>query len=424
MSKSGTISCDHKGNNLSFATFFPLCENIHLSKDAGLIPYILHRDYGYDSYLISYKNGDYPYLKTEAPGLKMIYMRPTNFPLKKLTMPFDSISIILKTVFDSIPVILKYGKKIDVFELYFFCMESIIIATIYKLINRRGFVYLKLDYVPDVNETYKATRENIPTRIKNSLFRMLLRTIFDIITVETQASYKYIKEYHPRLKWVIDRLYYVPNGIDVDSLSTLSKFYNKFHANEKENIILHIGRIGSHQKATDIVLEAFAGVARDFPNWRLVLVGIMDKGFTGYFNDFIRRNEDISDRVSYLGFLKGREGIYEYYWRSKILIFPSRWETFSIVPIEAGYFGDVILGSDIPCVMELTDNGKLGYLCTVDDIECFTNALKHMLAHEDELKEKSKACQKYIIKNFNWNKICGQLNALILRKMEAKTSPQ
>ena len=59
----------------SFATFFPECENIHLTKDVGMIPYVMHRDMRYDAILISYRNGDYPYLDSEVPGLKMRFMK-------------------------------------------------------------------------------------------------------------------------------------------------------------------------------------------------------------------------------------------------------------------------------------------------------------------------------------------------------------
>ncbi len=55
-----------KRDKIVFATFFPACENTHLTKEVGMIPYILHRDFGYDSYIICYKNGDYPHLETKV----------------------------------------------------------------------------------------------------------------------------------------------------------------------------------------------------------------------------------------------------------------------------------------------------------------------------------------------------------------------
>lgn len=406
-----------RANKITFVTFFPLCENIHLSKDAGMIPYVLYRDYGYDSYLVSYKNGDYPYMKTEVPGLKLLFIEPNNGLFRKLVTH----SVMLYTVLDVFPFILKNGKKIDVLELYYMCMQSIIISIIYKLVNRKGCVFLKLDYgFPETDISKEVPQEGFIKRTKYFFYRKLLRSIFDIIALETWSSYEYIKGYHPRLKWISDRMYHIPNGIDVNELSSLTKFYNEFYNDEKENRILHIGRIGSYQKATEIVLEVFSRVARSFSNWRLILVGIMDKKFMKYFNDFMEINKDIRERISYIGFVHSREEVYENYWKSKIIAFPSRYETFSMVPVEAGYFGDVILGSNIPCIVESTDNGKLGYQCPVDDIDCFANTLKYMLSHDDELKVKSKAFRQFIIENYNWNKICGYLNDIILRVLDTK----
>jgi glycosyltransferase involved in cell wall biosynthesis len=400
---------------ITFATFFPLCKNIHLTKDVGMIPYILYRDYGYDSYLISYKNDNYSYLKTEVPGLKIIFIKHTNLPFKKLISHFP----ILQTVIDTFPLIIKYGRRLNVFELYYYCKQSIIIATIYKLVNKKGCVFLKLDYVQGPKENQENPK-SLKVKIKNYLLNRFLRLIFDIISVETLSSYEYIKAYRPRLKFLLERLYYIPNGVDVDISSSMNKFYNKFYLNKKENIILHIGRIGSYQKATEIVLEAFSKVAREFTNWRLVLIGIMDKNFIDRYNKFLCNNTDIRERISFLGFLNDREKVYEYYYKSKILAFPSRWETFSMVPIEAGFFGDVLLASNIPCIKESTDNGKLGYLCPIDDVECFSNTLRYMLSNDDEIKIKSKAFRSFIINNYNWNKICGYLNDIILKTLGSK----
>jgi hypothetical protein len=40
-----------------------------------MMPYIMYRDMGYDAVLVSYRNGDYPYLDEEVPGLRMKLMK-------------------------------------------------------------------------------------------------------------------------------------------------------------------------------------------------------------------------------------------------------------------------------------------------------------------------------------------------------------
>ena len=57
-----------------FLTIFPNAENVHLIKDVGMIPYTLHREYGYDSTIASYKNGVYPYYETEVKGITQVFI--------------------------------------------------------------------------------------------------------------------------------------------------------------------------------------------------------------------------------------------------------------------------------------------------------------------------------------------------------------
>jgi len=380
---------------------------MHLTKDVGMIPFILHKNHGYNSYIICYKGGDFPHLETEVPGLKLILVdHIDHFKM------FRKHSITLNTILDAFLIFFRYRKKIQVLQIYHYCLLSFIIATIYKLINRKGCLFLKLDYNPNIVKLYERRRENMGRKIRDYFFRVLFAFIFDIITVETLISYKFLRSKHPRLKGLSDRIYYIPNGVDVNKLSSL-----KFDGDEKENIILHVGRIGNYQKGTDIVLKTFARVAMDFTQWRLFLVGPIDDEFGNYLKEFLESNESIRSRISCIGFIEDKRQFWGYYKKSKVLAFPSRFEAFSTAAIEAGYFRDVILGSDLDSIRELTNDGKLVYMCPVDDIECFEKKLRYILSHEDEVRQKSEALRSYVIDNYDWNKIGNNLHQIITSKL-------
>jgi glycosyltransferase involved in cell wall biosynthesis len=243
---------------------------------------------------------------------------------------------------------------------------------------------------------------------------------FDVITVENKSLLGFLRTEHPGLKAVADRIYYLPDGVDVDKLSLLTADIDEI---EKEDLILHVGRLGTYQKGSEIIIEAFANVAQAFPEWKLVLTGKMEAQFKDYFREFLERHESIRERIHYLGFLDNREKLYDYYKRSKILAIPSRSEGFSLASIEAGYFGNVILGSDIPSLRELTNKGKLGYLCSVDDVECFMKTLQYLLSNDGEIRAKSKLIRRFIIDNYDWHRICRDLHDMILAHANrAKTS--
>lgn len=391
-----------------FATFFPGCENIHLTKDIGMIPYVLHRDFGYDAYVICHQNGDYPYLEKETPGLKMCFFNISRiraftkiFRQKNIGV-FKRATEALCTLLEVLPFMVSHGRQIDVLQLFHYKDESFITGLIYRVVNPKGRIYLKLDLHPGIEDVYNKD----PSRLKTSRIYQLLE--FDFISVESKQLYKFVREKHPYFKEFKNRIYYLPNGVDTKKLLPKVKSFD-----QKERMILHAGRIGNPQKASEVILEAFAALARDFPGWKLALVGSMESSFEQYFGEFLERNNDIRDRIIYTGFLKDREEVYEYYGRAIIYASPSRFEGLSLASVEAGFFGEVALSSNIPSARDLTDNGRLGYLCPVDDTECFTRTLRHMLSNEDELREKSVAVEEYISRNFDWNEICGRLSQIM-----------
>ncbi|WP_048198661.1 glycosyltransferase family 4 protein [Methanocella arvoryzae] len=399
---------------LVFATFFPGCENIHLTKDVGMIPYVLYKNHGYDSYLISYRNGDYPYLQTEVPGLRLIFLKKGPWHLlREWTLAIFKKGLIVRgiealcTALDALPVMLRMGRMIDVLQLYHLKDESIVIGWIYRLVNPRGKLYLKLDISSEVVEEFERRGKDgtRSSRIYESLS-------FDLITAETRHAVKVLTENH--LYYKHKNVCYIPNGTSVKTLETFRREV------AKERIVLHVGRLGNPQKGTDIALEAFSRVAAEFPAWKLVLVGPVESYFPGELEDFFVRHPELRSRVDCVGFLEHREQVFDYYQRAKILLMPSRFEGFSLASLEAAYFGDVILGSDIPSIKELTDYGKLGYLCPVKDIECFAQKLGYMMSHEGEIEDKSAANASFVIDNYDWKVICGTLDRLIRETIAGK----
>lgn len=401
-------------NRIVWVNFFPLCENVHLTKDTGIIPYILHKDFGYDSCIICYKNGEYPNLEKELHGLKMVFMNKGRYHILKkifrrgiVARGLESLCLVL----DALTVIIKYGRRIDVLELNHIDDQTIAMAWLYRIVNGSGIIYIKLDLDPMLMELFEKEPEKY-----NKQSHFLYRTVpVDIMSIETKELLEFARTKHPYFKLFKNILYYIPTGIDVNRL--LPKVGN---FSQKENIILHVSRMGTYQKATEILLEAFAKVANESPDWKLVLIGTMENDFTNYFKKFLEKNSHIKNRISYLGFVSSREKIYEYYNISKIFIFPSRFESFGCVVVEAEFFGDVFLGTNIPSNRELTNNGEFGYLCPVDDVDCFSKHLRFLMSHEGELYSKSVNSSRFVQQNYDWYKICSNLNDIVLEKLKNK----
>jgi glycosyltransferase involved in cell wall biosynthesis len=397
-----------KKNSLTFATFFPGCENFHLTKEVGAVPFILYRDFGYDSSIICYENGEYPHLKTQSSGLKLLFMRRSiGYYMGRIWRSIFKDEDVwgiedICTFIDAIPAILRYGRHIDVLQVYHIRNHSILVGWLYKLINRRGVLYMRLDMDP------RDILSKGEPEMRWSVFRR--KAPIDIMSVETREPYGYMSNEHPFFRLFKNRLYYIPSGVDIKTMPTAKV--------PRENIILHVARMGTYQKASEVVLETFANVAGEFPNWHLVLAGKMENGFDDYYKKFLDSHPGIMDRIRYVGYISSKENIFELYAKSRILAIPSRYESFGLVAAEAGIFENAILGSDIPSLRDMTDGGRLGYLCPVGDIDCFTRMLKHILTHEDEMEEKSMALSTFLRSNFDWHNICGNIDSIIREKIK------
>jgi glycosyltransferase involved in cell wall biosynthesis len=405
-------------DRIRFATFFPGTffpgSDIHLLKDVGMIPYILHREYGYDVWLIAYPPAKDTVLKNAPEGLNMLWIwKGPGFHAMKLLkkiLKYDSSAYLaaeaLCVMVDAFPVMLRHGRRFDVLQLYHFKPESMLAAFVFRLFNRRGLVYMKLDMDPNIINVYRddpGKKDTIGLKISRYLFKRLPINIF---SVESKRVYEFMRADHPLFKDFSDRVIYIPNGVDVKGIPAQS-------GGEKENIVLHAGRACNPQKRTGVILEAFARVAKDFPDWKLALVGPMDTRYKGRFDDFMRQHKSLNGRIDNVGFLEDRKDVFGWYRRAKILAIPSAFESFGLVVVEAQLFGDIVLGSDIPAVRELTDNGEFSYLCPVDDVDCFEKKLRYMMSHEEELVSKAKPASAFIRRNFDWTAICGDLHRKI-----------
>lgn len=416
-------------DKVRFATFFPGTfypgTNIHLDKDIGMIPHVLCREYGYDSRLIAYgpKNKDEKedllkdvpegvrmQLIPKGPGYLLTMLLKKIFNRSSGALRYNSPAFELAegvcVMVDSFLLMMGSARDIDVLQLYHFKPESMLMALVYRLFNKKGIIYVKLDMNPDIIEDYRKApgKKNSPgSRVSGYLIRALP---IDLFSVESLRVYEFVRSEHPLFKKFGERVCYIPNGVDVKRLSLQAP-------GPKENIVLHAGRIGNFQKRTEVALEAFRRAAKETPAWKLILVGPMEEKFKGYFDAFLRDNPDIRDRVEYKGFLRSKDDVFKLYSRARVLAMPSLFESFGLVVVEAQLFGDVVLGSDIPAVRELTDDGRLGFLCPVDDVGCFAKALGDIMSGKVDLAARSGLAAEFTRKNFDWGAICGRLDERI-----------
>ena len=125
--------------------------------------------------------------------------------------------------------------------------------------------------------------------------------------------------------------------------------------------ILFVGRLSKNHKRPHLLIEAFAGLADEFPNWNVELWGAEDgKAYYKELQLLIKKHH-LENRV----FLKGpTNDVPSVLQQGDIFAFPSAYEGFGLALGEAMSMGLPAVGyKSCSAVNELIKDGENGYLC-------------------------------------------------------------
>ncbi len=224
----------------------------------------------------------------------------------------------------------------------------------------------------------------------------------DVIATSCHSMQKHLNEKWP---WKIE---YIPNG-----------YYGfKGHQEEpafqeKENIILNVGRLGTEQKATEVLLEAFAKIADKVPGWRLHLAGSVEDRFQTYIKEYFLRYPELSERVCFIGAITDREKLSEEYRTDKIFALTSTLEggTPNVIA-EALHAGCAIAVTKIDAFEDATDYGRCGRSAQIGDVDGFAEIL-YQLCTDEDLEQLSRHAYEYSRTDFDMEKIVARVNELL-----------
>lgn len=360
-------------------TLFLKTENVHLMKDVGQIPICLKRDFGYDTFLVTYRNGEYPYLSNEAKGLKIQFINQS----------------IWGKIADGICFIWKNRKSIDVLNVYHLNLSSFVWINFFRLVRKkRALVYLKLD-------ANHMEIEKIQGKSLRALAKRITLQKADIVSAETVMIKEALQRYRKA------EILYIPNGyLPMDTPETES-------AINKENIILTVGRLGSYSKAAELLVDAFI-YAEISPTWKLVLAGPVSEEFAKWIEERIKKYPKMRNRILVAGQIEDKEVLREWYQKAKIFVLPSRWESFGIVLIEALLAGDYLITSDtVLAARDLIQNSDMGMIFPSGSIEELKKMLEEATARDIDWDKNAKQIIKSVEGRFLWKNILQTLDQKI-----------
>lgn len=384
----GTYPCYRVGVVMRFVTLYPRAKNVQLVKDMGLIPYYIRTLFNEDAELVTYKNDEsYPYLDTVVKGAKVTFIKK-----------------VFGRQIDGCIYLIKNSKKIDVLNIYHLNMSTFLYEIIYRLLNRKGKIYLKLDISMEGLRT-------VQIKDPRGFIKRMDIKMADIVSCETRVIQK-------RLNELFDKdIIYVTNGCLMQdgkatelsdapesSLLTMAEGCNT------EKTILTVAKFGTKEKASDTLLYAFAKSAERH-DYKLKIIGTVEKDFEPVIEKFFVDYPDMKDRVIFAGEIHEREKLKEEYRKARVFTLPSRQESFGIVLVEAAYEGCYLVTTEATAAgYDVSDNGRYGSIVKTDNIENLSEAFVKICTDEGfDWDKHARDISEYSKSVFNWERIVTDL---------------
>lgn len=191
----------------------------------------------------------------------------------------------------------------------------------------------------------------------------------------------------------------IPNGINKELLQV---------KRQEGDYILFLSRIDTYTKGLDILLDAFKIVAEGFKDLRLILAGHELDSTERLFKSL---PENIRERVSYAGFVRGEEKL-KLLSGAKVFVLPSRHEAHPVSVLEAMACGVAVIVSDIKELRYVDENG-LGLVFKSGSATSLADKLQTLLENE-EMRYKIGEQAKRYVSQFLWDDIAVRFEEFLL----------
>ena len=343
---------------------------------------------GHDVTVITYKDGDVPYFEDDK-GVKVY--RIDNYMIN----PNNFIDWIMQLNFNMIAkaneIICKEGN-FDVIHAH-----DWLVAYAAKT--------LRNSYNTPLVATIHATEAGRNSGIHDETQRYINDTEW-MLTYEANeviVNSNYMKNELQRLFGLpFEKINVVPNGVNLSLFNGIEKDYDfrRRYAMDNEKIILYMGRL-VYEKGIQHLISAMPKISNGYHDVKLVVGG---KG--GMLEELKAqaRALGIENKVYFAGYFKGKD-VQKIYKAADISVFPSTYEPFGIVALEAMLAENPVVVSDVGGLNEIVqhrENGMKSYAGNPNSIADSVLELlyDHQLAANVVKKAKNKVRNEY-----NWNKI-------------------
>lgn len=170
----------------------------------------------------------------------------------------------------------------------------------------------------------------------------------------------------------------------------------------EENIVMFVGRF-VREKGIQVLLNAAGAILAQKPNTKFLIVGGGNRDKLEEFVDWA----GLSDKVLFTGFMANRS-LHMLYRCADVAVFPSLYEPFGIVALEAMAADAAVVASDAGGLQEVVLHDKTGTSCFVNNAESLAWAVLRVLDDPARAKKLKIAARERLTSDFDWSGLADQ----------------
>lgn len=343
---------------------------------------------GHDVTVVTYREGDAPYFEDDK-GVKVYrvdnYMiNPNNFIDWILQMNFSMVT--------KVNELINEQGKFDVIHAH-----DWLVANAAKTI--------KNSYNIPIVSTIHATEAGRNSGIHDETQRYINDTEW-MLTYESSevvVNSNYMKSELQRLFGLpYEKINVIPNGVNLNLFNGIERDYTfrRKYAMDNEKIILFMGRL-VYEKGIQHLIAAMPKILNGYHDAKLVICG------KGGMIDELKAQVNamgIAEKVYFAGYLNGKD-VQKMYKAADIAVFPSTYEPFGIVALEAMLSENPIVVSDIGGLNEIVQHRENGMKSYTGNANSIADSILELLYDHKLCADITKKAKNKVRNEYNWSKI-------------------
>ena len=343
---------------------------------------------GHDVYVVTYREGSAPYYENDK-GVHVYrvdnYMiNPNNFIDWIMQLNFNMVA--------KVNELIAKGEKFDVIHAH-----DWLVAYAAKT--------LKNSYNLPLVSTIHATEAGRNGGIHDEVQRYINDTEW-MLTYESSeviVNSKFMKNDLQRLFGLpYEKINVVANGINSTAYSGVEKDYDfrRQYAADNEKIILFMGRL-VYEKGVQHLISAMPKILENYHDAKLVIAG---KG--GMLDELKAQVEamGLGQKVYFTGYLNAKQ-VSKMYKCADISVFPSTYEPFGIVALEAMLAGVPTVVSDVGGLNEIVEHGVDGMKSYAGNPNSLADSILELLFNPQLCESIAKKAKAKVKNEYSWTKI-------------------